>query len=60
MNEAFGHIPADPSGHIPGIHLPGTLIRIGAVMQQQQAAQDQAEADARKRRRRNILLLLNS
>jgi hypothetical protein len=42
-----------PIGHQPGVHIPGTLVPIGAVVAQQQ----QAEID--RRRRRNLLLLLN-
>jgi hypothetical protein len=33
-------------GHIPGFHLPGTLIPMGAI-----AAQEAAEAEAEARRR---------
>lgn len=35
-----------PPGHIPGFHLPGTLIPMGAI-----AGQEAAEADAEMRRR---------
>lgn len=31
-----------PPGHIPGFHLPGTLIPMGAIMEQR-AAEDEAE-----------------
>ncbi len=35
------------AGHIPGFHLPGTLIPIGAVVaQQQQMAQEQEQLEA--------------
>lgn len=44
----------DPSGYIPGYHIPGTLVPIGAVMEYQQQA---AEIEA-LRQRRNLLLLL--
>lgn len=49
-----------PPGHVPGIHLPGTLVPIGAVVEQQQfEAQLAVEAaEAARRRRRNLLLLL--
>jgi hypothetical protein len=32
-----------PPGHIPGYHLPGTLVPIGAIVAQEQAAAAQAE-----------------
>jgi hypothetical protein len=43
----------DPSGHIPGYHIPGTLV----VDQWRQAEQAAAEVEA-QRVRRNLLLLL--
>lgn len=45
----------DPSGYIPGYHLPGTLVPIGAVVEDQQQAVAEIEA---QRQRRNLLLLL--
>ena len=39
-----------PPGHIPGFHLPGTLIPMGAIMEQR-AAEDEAEAEAEMRQR---------
>ena len=39
--------PLGPPGHIPGVHVPGTLTPIAAVIaMQQQAAAEQAEAQA--------------
>lgn len=53
---------AGPPGHIPGIHIPGTLTPIGAVyeMQRQQLAAQQAAEDAERERRINLLLLLTT
>jgi hypothetical protein len=42
-----------PPGHIPGFHLPGTLIPIGAVVQQEDEAKQAAK------RRAALLLLLS-
>ena len=42
-----------PPGHQPGFHVPGTLIPIGAAIQQQ-------EQEARDQARRAALLLLMS
>ena len=50
----------NPPGHQPGFHIPGTLVPIGAVIEQQRMeamAQQQAIEDARKRRRNHLLLL---
>jgi hypothetical protein len=44
---------AFPPGHIPGFHLPGSLIPIGVVLAQQ-------EADMAHKRRTVLLLLLGS
>ena len=39
--------PLGPPGHIPGVHVPGTLTPIAAVIAlQQQAADEQAQAQA--------------
>jgi len=42
-----------PAGHLPGYHFPGTLVPIGAIVAQQQAAAQAAEADLQ-----TLLLLL--
>jgi hypothetical protein len=54
----------EPSGYIPGYHIPGTLVPIGAVMEDQRRQAEQvigtqgaAETEA-QRQRRNLLLLL--
>jgi hypothetical protein len=50
---------SQPFGHIPGFHLPGTLIPMGAIAEQQAAmAQADAQRVAAERRRRAALLLL--
>lgn len=49
--------PFGPPGHMPGIHIPGTLVPIGAVMQQQDAMATVA-ADKVARKRGRILLLI--
>jgi hypothetical protein len=46
-----------PLGHIPGLHIPGTLVTYGEAGKQQQAAQAQATEQARKKRRNHLLLL---
>jgi hypothetical protein len=47
----------NPPGHMPGVHIPGTLTPIGAVVQQQ-AAEEQRRA-ARRRKAKNLFLLLS-
>jgi hypothetical protein len=42
-------------GHIPGFHIPGTTVPIGAVVAQQQA---QIEFEREQEKRRKHLLLL--
>jgi hypothetical protein len=59
----LNELPGQPYGHIPGVHLPGTLIPIGAVVEQQQE-RERAEQAAREkreweRRRANLLLTLD-
>jgi hypothetical protein len=54
--------PDWPPGHRPGFHIPGTLVPIGAVVQQQAEMERQraaAEAEVRRRARNLLLLLLN-
>jgi hypothetical protein len=46
-----------PPGHIPGYHLPGTLIPIGAVVAQQQAAVAQQQAAAAQMQTLLLLIL---
>jgi hypothetical protein len=53
-------MPPMPPGHMPWVHMPGTLIPIAAAaaaaQQQQQQAQAQATEDARKKRRNHLLM----
>jgi hypothetical protein len=52
---------SDPPGHIPGFHLPGTLIPIGAAAEQQRMQAEAAARDERekeRRRRANLLVTL--
>lgn len=50
---------SQPLGHVPGFHLPGTLIPLGAVAaEQEQNVREQEERVASKRRA-NLLLLLS-
>lgn len=44
---------SNASGHVPGLHVPGTLMPIPVLVAQQQAADDD-----RRRRRDQLLLLL--
>ena len=47
--------PLGPPGHIPGVHVPGTLTPIAAVVAlQQQAADDQVAQTAADRRRKKL------
>jgi len=63
VNELPGH----PPGHIPGVHVPGTLVPIGAAvhqLQEEQAGQARQVAERErqermKRRRANLLLTLD-
>jgi hypothetical protein len=48
----------NPPGHIPGFHIPGTVVPIGAVVAQQQAQMIQMEIAREQENRRNHLLLL--
>lgn len=49
----------DPSGYIPGYHIPGTLVPIGVVVEDQRRQAEQAAAEIEaQRQRRNVLLLL--
>lgn len=53
--------PFFPPGHIPGVHMPGTTIPIGAVVEaQRQAEEAERQAKNDKKRRVNLLLLLNT
>ena len=51
-----------PSGHMPGFHIPGTLVPIGAVMaqqaQQRMFAEQAAQEDAKVQRQKRVRLLL--
>jgi hypothetical protein len=46
-----------PLGHIPGFHIPGTLVPYGEAGKREQEAQAQAIEQARKKRRDHLLLL---
>jgi hypothetical protein len=63
MTDFPGHVPGQPPGHIPGVHLPGTLIPIGAVVEQrrreEQAAYEREQSKS-KSRRANLLLTLGN
>jgi hypothetical protein len=47
-----------PQGHMPGVHLPGHLVPIGAVVETQRR-QDEEVPVALEKRRHNLLLLLS-
>lgn len=51
-----------PPGHQPGVHIPGALVPIGAVVAQQHQVEQlclemQYDAAQRKRRHHDLLLL---
>jgi hypothetical protein len=48
---------SQPPGHIPGLHLPGTLIPIGAVVAEQERNSREYDERLAARRRANLLLL---
>ncbi len=49
----------DSPGYIPGYHVPGTLVPIGAAVEHQRQAERQAAAEIEaQRQRRNLVLLL--
>lgn len=53
---------SNPPGHVPGVHIPGTLDG-AAIAQQQAEVADLAAAraaEAARRRRRTLLLLFRS
>jgi hypothetical protein len=52
-------MPFGPPGYIPGFHIPGTTVPIGAVVEAQRQAEEQRQNDDDKRRRANLLLLLS-